>query len=78
MTFCTKDRSTIGGLKITCHQDGGTVEESGFINLHDGETITLGWNCGMTGEEIRIPRIAQGLTESHIGDSTATRRNRGI
>ena len=29
----------------------------------------------MTGEEIRI---AQGLTESHIGDSAATRRNRGV
>ena len=32
----------------------------------------------MIREEIRIPRIAPGLTESHIGDNTTTRRNRGI
>ena len=54
ITFHSRDGADIGGVKVTCHLDGGSREESGFLDIFNGEILTIGWNCEMSILEIRI------------------------
>ena len=78
MTIHSGDGGDIGGVKVTCHLDGGRKEESGFLDIFDGETLTIGWNCEMASAELRVPWIASGLVKSQADDNQAVRERRGL
>ena len=78
VSFHSKDKQDMGGVRVACLLDGGKEEEIGFLNLVNGETMTVGWNCEMTSAEIRIPRIAVGLVESRTSDNPEIRARRGL
>ena len=78
MTIHSGDGTDIGGVKVTCHLDGGNKEESGFLDIFDSETLTVGWNCEMSSLEIRVPWIVSGLVESRTDDDQIDRTKRGL
>ena len=78
IVFHSKDKQDIGGVKVTCLLDRGEKEEIGFLNIFDGEIMTVGWNCEMSSSELRIPRIAVGLVESRTNDDRESRERRGL
>ena len=47
---------------------------TGFIKLHHKETLTLGWNCELIGDEIWVPAVAKELLDSRLSDTAAKRR----
>ena len=65
-------------MKVTCHLDGGKRKESGFLDIFDGETLTVGWNCEMSSLELRVPWIVSGLVESRTDDDQTDRTKRGL
>ena len=78
MIIHSRDGNDIGGVKVTCFLDGGKTEEIGFLNIFNGEVMTVGWNCEMSSAELRIPRIAMGLVESRTDDDRESRERRGL
>ena len=74
LTIHTEDGHNTGDVKITCYQDKATTIVSGFIKLHDKESLTLGWNCELIGEEIWIPAVAKELLNSRLSDTAAQRK----
>ena len=81
IVFYSQDKQDMGGVKVACLLDGGEKKEIGFLNLFNGETITVGWNCEMTSAELRIPWIAVGWSRAgptttrspgHGGDSKSS------
>ena len=78
ITFHSRDKADIAGVKVTCHLDGGSREESGFLDIFDGESLTIGWNCEMSSLEIRIPWVVSGLVESRTDDNQEDRTKRGL
>ena len=70
MTLHTTDGNDVGSVKITCYQDKGVSVETGFMNLLSGETITVGWNCEIIGEEVKVPAITLELLDSQSDDDT--------
>ena len=54
----TKSRAKVISVKVTCLKDGGVKEDIGFIDIFNGEAMTVGWNCLMEHAELRVPRIA--------------------
>ena len=78
MTVHSRDGADIGGVKVTCHLDGGNKEESGFLDIFNGETLTIGWNCEMSSLEIRVPWIVSGLVESRTDDDQINHTKRGL
>ena len=76
MIIHTRDGHNTGDIRITCYQDGAATVVTGFIDLHNEESLTVGWNCELIGEEIRVPAVAKELLDSRLGD-TATKRRRG-
>ena len=47
---------------------------TGFIDLHNEEYLTVGWNCELIGEEIWVPAVAKELFDSRLSDTAAKRR----
>ena len=77
MTIHTQDGRDTGDIRITCYQDGAATVVPGFIDLHNEESLTIGWNCELSGEEIRIPAVATELLDSRFSDNAAVRRKKG-
>ena len=61
LTVHTSDKTRIIGVKMACIDAGNAAEDLGIININDGETMTVGWNCKMDHSELRIPRLTSGL-----------------
>ena len=59
LTIHTRDGRNTGDIKVTCYQDGATTIVTGFIDLHNEESLTVGWNCELIGEEIWVPAVAK-------------------
>merc|ERR1712020_821374 len=74
LTIHTRDGRDTGDIKISCYQDGATTITTGFIDLHNEEHLTVGWNCELIGEEIWVPAVAKELLNSRLGDTAAKRR----
>ena len=74
LTIHTEDGHSTGDVKITCYQDEATTFVSGFIKLHDKESLTLGWNCVLIGEEIWVPAVAKELLNSRLSDTAAQKK----
>ena len=41
----TEPSEQVMAVKVTCLLNRGEKEEIGFLNLFDGKTMTVGWNC---------------------------------
>ena len=54
----TKSGANVISVKVACLKDGGAKEDIGFIDIFNGEAMTVGWNCLMEHAELRVPRIA--------------------
>ena len=74
LTIHTEDGHSTGDVKITCYQDDATTFVSGSIKLHDKESLTLGWNCVLIGEEIWVPAVAKELLNSRLSDTAAQKK----
>ena len=74
VTIHTRDGHNTGDTKVTCYQDGATTIVTGFIKLHNEESLTLGWNCELIGEEIWVPAVAKELLDSRLSDTAAKSR----
>ena len=68
MTVHTKSGASLNGIKVVCSKDGGAKEDLGFLNIYNGETIMVGWNCMLDHAQLRVPRIASGIVESRMDD----------
>ena len=74
LTIHTRDGRDTGVIKVTCYQDRATTVVTGFIDLHNEESLTVGWNCELIGEEIWVPAVAKELFDSRLSDTAAKRR----
>ena len=78
MIVNTKDGYSVNGVKVVCITDKGRAKEVGFINIYNGKTLTVGWNCKMEHADLKVPKIALGIAVSRMDDNDDIRRRRGL
>ena len=78
MTVRIKNKTSINSVKVAYHSDGSAAKDLGFIDIYNGETIMVGWNCMMDHAELRVPRITLGIVESRMDNDLDTRRRQGL
>ena len=52
MIVTTKDGSSVYGVKVVCTNDQGEDKMTGYLNVDNGEVLTVGWNCKMEHAEL--------------------------